>query len=254
MTPVFRTLSRWLTAGRSHLVDVAFPPECALCQVDLPDSSELWCEPCRAKLTQELTLRCVRCGAPAPLPIPAGERCPACVGTALAFDSIVVFGSYADGLRHAVLLMKRGQREPLSLAMGRWLVARLETDLRALSIDTIVPVPMYWLRRLWRGTNNPDLLAESLSNQLGVPFDPRCLVRVRSTEQQSLLPASERPANVRGAFRLRGSRDIVGKTLLVVDDILTTGATCHEAAKVLKQAGAKAVHVCVVARAKSARS
>jgi ComF family protein len=171
----------------------------------------------------------------------------------MAFDSVVVFGSYAEGLRHTVLLMKRGAREPLSLAIGRWLAARLESDLRQRSIDFIVPVPMFWRRRLWRGTNNPDLLAEALSDRLGVPFDPRCLVRVRSTPQQNMVPPSERHANVRGAFRLRGGRDVTDKTLLVVDDVLTTGATCNETAKVLKEAGAKAVHVCVVARAKSAR-
>jgi ComF family protein len=159
-------------------------------------------------------------------------------------------GAYAEGLRQAVVRMKRRSGELLSRAVGQWLAERRGDELAQFRADLIVPVPMHWRRRLTRGANSPEILAQCLGRRLKVPV-ARLLVRRRHTRPQKDLLPRERFQNVRGAFRLRRfARSLPeGSHVLLVDDILTTGATCSEAAGVLKRAGAAAVAVAVVARA-----
>jgi len=110
-------------------------------------------------------------------------------------------------------------------------------------------VPMYWKRRLVRGTNSPEIIARSVAAGLGVKARGRLLVRCRNTLPQADLSPRHRFSNVKGAFRVRKHRDLDGARVLLVDDILTTGATCSEAARALKKAGAAVVAAAVVARA-----
>jgi ComF family protein len=108
---------------------------------------------------------------------------------------------------------------------------------------------MHWMRRLVRGINNPDVLADLLSRHLDAPLATAGLVRRRNTLPQKDLSPRERRLNVRGAFRVRKGYNVKGAHVLLVDDILTTGATASEAARVLKRAGAATVGVAVLARA-----
>jgi ComF family protein len=158
-------------------------------------------------------------------------------------------GAYDAELRDAVLRMKRPAHDALSLTVGRLLAVRRGEQLAAIGADLIVPVPMFWRRRLKRGKNNPDLLAGCLAKSLGVPLRRGVLVRRRNTEPQAGLPPSRRFQNMPGAFRVRRPGAVKGARVLLVDDVLTTGATCSEAAKMLKKAGAAMVAVAVVARA-----
>ncbi len=107
---------------------------------------------------------------------------------------------------------------------------------------------MHWVRRLARGTNAPEVLAERLAQRLGVPFFP-LLARRRHTAPQSSLPRAARLTNLRRAFRLRPSYHCQGARVLLVDDVLTTGTTCGEAASTLLRRGAASVSVAVLARA-----
>jgi ComF family protein len=108
---------------------------------------------------------------------------------------------------------------------------------------------MHWWRRLGRGFNSPDVLAQVLARALRVPWSPELLTRRRNTLPQMRLAPKMRFQNLRGALRLRADGAIAGRRVLLVDDILTTGATCSEAARVLKQAHAAWVGVAVLARA-----
>jgi predicted amidophosphoribosyltransferase len=168
-----------------------------------------------------------------------------------------------------VLRTKRLTHESLTKALGRLLAERRGAELATFHTDLIVPIPMHWGRRLWRGVNNTQLLAEELGRRLGKPVAHRLLLRRRPTKPQKDLLLPERFANLHGAFRLRSERHAFGTLrlpfraahgmcrihgckgshVLLVDDILTTGATCSEAARVLKAAGAAAVAVAVLARA-----
>ncbi len=139
------------------------------------------------------------------------------------------------------------------MAVGHLLWLRRGAPLVALQADLLVPIPMHWRRRLLRGANSPELLADRLARRLGVPVANRLLIRCRNTKPQADLKPKERFGNVRGAFRTAKGYGLQGARVVLVDDVLTTGATCSEGAKVLKQAGASMVGVAVVARAEGYR-
>ena len=145
--------------------------------------------------------------------------------------------------------MKRPAHDALSVAIGRLLAQRRGECLVGVQADLVVPIPMYWGRRLGRGKNSPEALANCLAKSLKVPMRAAILVRRRNTLPQASLTPSRRFQNVRGAFQVRRPDAVTGARVLLVDDVLTTGATCSEAAKMLKQAGAAMVAVAVVARA-----
>jgi ComF family protein len=145
--------------------------------------------------------------------------------------------------------MKRPSSEALSNAMGVLFARRRGSEIIAFSPEVVLPVPMYWLRRVVRTTNSPDLLAERIGRELGIPLLARLLKRQRNTLPQKDLTPGMRARNVRGAFRVRATDAVRGKRVVLIDDIMTTGATCSEAARALRTAGAQAVAVAVLARA-----
>ena len=238
----------WFWARTS--LNLFFPPRCAHCDMDeLPADGLPLCEACRDELTPSERPRCGRCGVIVPVDVPAGEACPSCRGKRQRYESVVALGSYAGSLRTAMLRMKRSGDEPLSAALGDWFCRLKSSELSSLRPDVVVPVPMHWSRRMLRGTNSPDVLADRLAHALGVPAAARLLQRRRRTAPQGSLAKVQRLLNVRGAFRLRRGYNCQGASVLLVDDILTTGATCNEAARILLESGATRVSVAVVARA-----
>ncbi len=245
-----RPATSWL--GRACL-GLVFPPRCALCDIELPPDHDevLLCVDCCYSLGPDQWLGCPRCGAPQTPGADPRAICRSCQGFSLHFDTVVPLGAYDGALREAVLEMKRLSHEPLSMAMGRLLAQRRGEQLDRLHPNVILPIPMYWWRRMRRGTNSPELVAECLARRLGVRMVRRALVRRRNTLPQKDLLPRERFKNVRGAFRISRLGRVLwkGSRVLLVDDILTTGATCSEAARVLKQAGAASVAVAVLAKA-----
>jgi ComF family protein len=229
-------------------LDLVFPPDCAFCRAPITTSaSGLLCEGCRAELMDRRTA-CERCGSSGP-PNDATGICPRCKDERFFFDSVVRLGSYEGALRTAVLRIKDPRYRALAMALGDLLAGSCSSRLAAWKPDAIVPVPMHWSRRLWRGTNSPQTIAERFAAQLGIPLAAHLLARRRRTAPQTSLSANKRLANVRGAFRARGHRDLPGSRLLLIDDIMTTGATVNEAAKMLSRAGASFIGIVVLARA-----
>ena len=251
MAASVRPFRRHLTRLGSVGVRLLFPPRCTACDGELPESGHDFplCTQCRQTLGPEVWYGCPRCGSSLPdeeyVPIPCGL----CRNTRLHFDAIFPLGSYADQLRDTVLRMKRRSGDSLSVAMGRLFTWRRGQLLTQWEADLVVPVPMHWSRRLRRGTNNPEVLAASLGGFLGIPARRHAVARRRNTLPQMDLSPRQRFQNVRGAFGIRRATGLRGRRVLLVDDILTTGATCSEVAKALKEAGASAVAVAVLARA-----
>jgi ComF family protein len=236
--------SKWLGLG----LDLVFPPICAFCQNPIETSAcGLLCDTCRAELVDGRQA-CPRCGVSG-LVADAAGKCLRCKDERFSFDRVVRLGGYAGSLRSAVLRIKTAPERALATAMGDLLAVSRSAECAALEPDAVVPIPMHWSRRMWRGVNSPETIAERLGRRLGVPSASHLLVRRRRTAPQASLSPTKRVANVRGAFRVRKHPDLSGARLLLVDDIMTTGATVNEAAKMLCRGGASFVGVVVLARA-----
>ncbi len=243
-------LRRHVLNWRRAALGLVFPPRCALCDAELATLSDagLLCEACSGRVKADRASRCRRCaGATGGNELPT-DGCPLCRRASLRFDAAVALGGYHTGFRDLVLRMKWPAHEALSRAMGRMLAEQRGGQLLEYRPDVAVPVPMFWLRRLRRGVNSPEIVARCLGQSLGLPVRRDLLVRHRNTEPQAGLSPERRFKNVEDAFRVRRRRPVDGARVLLLDDILTTGATCSEAARVLKQAGAECVVVAVIAR------
>jgi ComF family protein len=211
----------------------------------------MFCTECVDRLTPATWKGCPRCGGAIEIdtdnrPI---QNCSLCKDSSLWFDAVVPLGSYHTGLRDVILRMKHPTHEILSLAMGRLLAHRRYQALAQWNPSMVIPVPMYWTRWLHRGANSPETISDCLASFLKIPVHRRDLIRCRNTKPQKNLKPSERFRNMAGAFGVRSNAKLQNAQVLLVDDVLTTGATCSEAAKVLKEAGATSVVVAVIARA-----
>lgn len=245
------------SAAIDSLRDLVLPPTCSFCEVDLADEAESslaarsrLCDPCRGRIVQEPVNRCLRC-ASAVAPTMVGPDCPWCRKQDLRFDRAFALATYRDELRDAVIRLKHSGQEALSTALAEMSWERNGAGVRGAAADIVVPVPMHWWRRLVQGHNGPDLAASFWAARLQLVDYPRLLVRNRRTRPQAGLSPPERQANVHNAFSVRRGHNVRGARVLLVDDILTTGATCSEAARTLKRAGAASVAVVVVGRAQS---
>ncbi len=229
---------------------LTLPPHCVSCGVRLDAEPDpiLLCTACRTEVFREDWFYCPNCGYSASAP-PNPGGCAECRFRRFRFDGVVPMGVYAGRLRECVLKMKRTAGLPLAGAFGRYYCAVRISSLRKLDVEAVLATPMHWTRRMGRGTNSPDLIARRIARSLKIPNFSKSLRRTRKTRPQAGLTPTKRRDNVRNAFCVKSKDYLKGKRLLLVDDILTTGATCHEIAKVLKAAGAVNVFVAVLARA-----
>jgi len=154
--------------------------------------------------------------------------------------------SYAGSLREAVLRAKRPAGDDVSAALASLIVRKHGERLVSWEVGRVVPVPMHWLRRSLRGTSAADELSRGIARMLGLPWS-RAISRQRATRMQNELPIADRPRNVEGAFRV--CRRLEGERILLVDDVVTTGATLSACSRALLAAGAATVDVAVVAKA-----
>ncbi|HSA70289.1 MAG TPA: ComF family protein [Burkholderiales bacterium] len=209
-----------------------FGGSCYLCRGAADD---LLCAPCDADLPRLSGTRCPRCA----LDSPRGVLCGRCLGDAPHYDATVAALAYefpADALVHA--LKFRGE-----LALASFLGREIARRISAIEIDSVVPVPLSAARLRTRGYNHAAEIARHL---LPGKLDLALCERSRDTPPQMDLPFAERRRNVRGAFRC--TRALMGASIAVVDDVMTTGATLNELARTLKDAGAARVVNLVVAR------
>lgn len=193
-----------------------------------PLSAEFFCISCRTPFQNSF-------------PLDAEGRCALCRSGLRGFDAAYSFGAYEGVLRKLIHLYKYGKVRTLARPLSGWLAQALPRDE---AFDAVVPVPLYWRRRLQRGFNQAELLARGLSRLTGIPV-VRALGRVRPTPTQAGLSNSARRQNVARAFH---SRSVQGKRILLIDDVMTTGATAGSCALALKQAGARRVALLTVAR------
>lgn len=191
---------------------------------------------------------CPRCSAPAPAASIRPEGCGNCEKTSFRFGRMIALGVYKDDLQVHIVRMKHNG-EALSLAAGSLLARKVRAAEWPTSIDLVVAPPMHWLRRIGGGFHAADLIAEALAAELHLPLANDLLYLTRMVERQANLPPSKRRSNLRKAFAVSRAYALTGARILLVDDVLTTGATANAVAQALRLAGAAEVSVAVIARA-----
>jgi ComF family protein len=235
-------------------LDLVFPALCPVCHTTLgAGRRDPLCGTCWRAITRLGSPWCNRCGAAPALSASFDESpravpdrpCAACASTPPAYDYARSAAVYEGELREALHALKFAGRRALANPLGELAAEQCLGSLPD-GIEALIPVPLARERERERGFNQAALLARRIGRRLQVPTRPRWLVRVRATRPQSDLSAAERRANVRGAFR--ASPRVTGRHVVVIDDILTTGATLDACASALHRAGARRVGVLTVAR------
>jgi ComF family protein len=242
--------ARFRQIGRV-VIDGILPPRCLACGATVGEPDAL-CPTCWASMTFFAPPWCARCGLPFPHPMGDGALCAECARGAMSWHRARAVLRYDKHSRHLVLSLKHGDRTHLAPALGRWM-RRAGGDLLE-GVDLLVPVPLHWSRLFTRRYNQAALLAHAIHASGGPDVAPDWLIRRRRTPPQGHLGPAARVRNVRGAFALRAGRSLKGKRVVVVDDVLTTGATAEECARILRRAGAEFVGVLTFARALRAGS
>lgn len=244
---------RWLAAARDALASVLLPAECRLCERLLLHASRIpICEQCIASFPQTPEKTCNCCGLPlADMAAAAGEdiRCAACREGRFAFDWARSFSLYEGTLVRAIMLLKFERMEPLAEWFAERLAGVVAQQAEAMKADLVVPVPLHGERQKERGYNQAEILSRLLAKRLGLPHRGVLLVRTKPRPDKHILTLSERWEAVRGAFATQPGSQVDKLRVLLVDDVMTTGATLDACARALRGAGAKEVCGLTIARA-----
>jgi len=229
------------------LNQLLWPAVCDNCGERISEADNSLCRQC----WDELLLcagadYCPRCGLDASRYALIDERCPNCLGMDIHFDGIARGGVYLDALKEMILAFKLSGRTELDRHLGFLANSALQGSDFYDKIDFFVPVPLHWRRRILRGYNQSQIIAKGLNHPSArLSTD---LVRIRHTkEQPSMTSFRQRALNVAGAFAVRYGHKFAQKSVCLVDDVKTSGATLNECARVLKQAGAVNVFALVLA-------
>lgn len=230
--------------GFSHLI---WPYRCLVCHTELGSEQGWFCAGCRSVLTDYRAETCPRCASTVGPHTDLSAGCLRCRNSRFHFESATRLGLYDGTLREVVLKMKHDHGELLAYRLGElWGQVHRERLLQN-GPQVLVPVPLHWRRRWTRGYNQSEEIARGLAKSLGLPLWDRCLIRTRATPHQTAQTPTVRRTNVLGAFRVGWHHRVTDLRILLIDDVLTTGATADSATTALKQAGAAQVHVAVIA-------
>ncbi len=242
-TKPYMAPSLWVKLG----LNLLFPPRCLACGCHVEEAHR-FCTGCFAKLAFVSEPYCLLCGFPFDYDLGEQALCGHCMHNPPPYDAARTVLRYDEHSRHLVTHFKYADRTSHMPAYAA-LMARAGAALIAQS-DVIIPIPLHRKRLLARGYNQSALLAYGLSDRCHLPVWPDGLLRTRNTPPQAGLSRAQRLKNVVGAFRVNHdyADALRGKSVLLIDDVMTTGATIHHATNMVLGAGAKAVYVLTLAR------
>lgn len=229
------------------LTNLLYPPACPLCLAESDSNRDIPCKECFSSLSRNNPPICNRCGAVISGAFDALMTCGACRSRPPSFDRALAPWQYEGLACTAVRRFKYNGRWRLGLWLAEEMAEIARISLPIEEISLIIPVPLHWLKERLKGWNPTDFLARTVGQRLEKPVMPRALRRIRWTATQTRLAGPERVRNVSRAFSAQASL-VQGKSLLLVDDVLTSGATANACAESLKNAGARHVYILTAAR------
>lgn len=236
-------------------ISLFFPAECRICKGSLePLNRSFICSGCWSKIKWVVPAYCSRCSKPLPSCHVPGESspllCRECLREPPLYTRLLVPTLYEGVMKKAIHLLKYERKEGIFVEIKRILARFLEQNFLTFSqLDEIIPIPLHRKKLRQRGFNQAYLLARFMSRFLEVKLAHSSLLRVRETQSQTKLSKQERAANVKGAFRLKNGNSFKRKTILLVDDVYTTGATLREAARLLRTFETREIVAFALARA-----
>ena len=209
-----------------------------------------WCRDCWRKLSISAPHQCQKCGANLyqKPPLPLHRACALCQGVDLRFEQAVSIGNYRGLLQELVIRMKNRHDEQIAVQLGNLLAFELINADFFDDLDLVVPVPTHWWRRVRRGFQAAEVVSETIAAACDIPYAGQIMRCLRHTKKQGTLSTPGRFKNVRGAFGVRPNVNVDGLTILLVDDVMTSGATASELARMLIARRAGKVYVGVIAR------
>jgi ComF family protein len=246
-SPLLTQFGRLTGRVSRTVLDAVLPPRCLKCGEVLTGANGL-CPECWRKLAWLAAPCCACCGQPFPFAAGDGALCGACLTKRPAYDRARAVFRYDDESRDLVIGLKHADRTESVPALAGWMVRAGGTLLE--SAELIVPVPLHWSRLATRRFNQAGLLAQAIGRTAGLPVLPQALTRKRATRSQGHLGRLARFRNVKGAIAVaeRQATAVTNRRILLIDDVITTGATVESAAKALISAGARQVDVLALAK------
>lgn len=230
------------------VADLFWPRQCEGCGAMPDEGGRYLCWDCRAGLPWIEPPYCSRCGDPINGAITNDYVCSLCAAREPAFDLARSAVRFREGIKDWLHRFKYSNATYLAPDFGRMLAATVRVHYERERFDAVAYVPLYPVKERARTYNQARLLAAALGREMGLPLARGCLERVRDTGTQTHLTARQRAENVKDAFRVRHPEWAEGRHFLLVDDVMTTGATVNECARALKAAGSGRVMVMTVAR------
>lgn len=230
----------------SDLFDVILPSCCPLCKEETGEMPAAFCSTCAAGIRPIKSPCCPCCALPYPGEIAHDHLCEECLRKKPSYERVIAGAHYDGSLREAIHRFKYRGDIGLESALAKIVGESFASDIRDFSPDLMIPVPLHVGRLRERTYNQALLLARRLGKMLAIPVDSRLLQRRRPTDSQQRLSGRARRANLRGAFE--GGNELARRRILLIDDVMTTGATVEECSREMIRCGAESVLVAVLAR------
>ena len=220
----------------SGLLDFIYPPICPLCSRSIDDEGPL-CSLCLENLLKDFQVTCYHNKAHFKY-----------LEETICFDKVLACWTFTPQIETLIHIVKYQQGRKLGKVLGRIAGERIQEQFPNLSGNVIVPVPLHFVRRRERGYNQSEILSRGIAEIIPIPIRTNVLIRKKHTQTQTLLSAKERQENVQEAFLVRDGKSIMNRHVVLIDDIVTTGATMQQCAKAMIQAGAASVTGLALAR------
>ncbi len=229
-----------IRSGETNLLtsflDLFLPRFCCACKSKLPLNQDTICDSCLTKIQTATEVRLKR----------EFDRKFLNKNIITDFFSPFVFEKDKE-LQHAIHSLKYEKKFPIGIFLGRTLADNIKNKRSDWNIDLIIPIPLHQLKKAERGYNQSFYIAKGIGKILDIPFSDRVVKRIKYTKSQTTMTLSEREANIVGAFKVKKKNAVNGKTILIIDDVITTGATISECGNILLEAGAKNIYAASVA-------